>query len=63
MNDNQIYKRQTFYWSDKRGYGRLVLEDRTYEEGLKIAKSMGYTERKWYNPSTWDNRVVLAHSQ
>jgi hypothetical protein len=44
-----------FIWHRPRIINRLTLHDKTLEEALTIAKSMGFVARKWYLPRTWNN--------
>lgn len=50
----------TFYWREKGSESELRLKNRTYNEGLTMAKIAGYKEPRWYNPWTWSNGVVTV---
>ena len=51
-----IFDKITFYWNN--GNSELRLHDRTLSKAMMIAKSFGFTERKWYRPSTWSNGFI-----
>lgn len=50
----------TFYWRAKGGENEMRLKNRTYNQGLKMAKIAGYQEPKWFKPWTWCNGVVTV---
>jgi uncharacterized protein YcfL len=50
----------TFYWYDKSGEAECRLHQRTFNEALEVAKSLGFKEPKWYNPWTWRNMFVTV---
>ena len=44
-----------FTWHKPNIVAQLTLHDKTLEEALTAAKGMGFVERKWYIPRTWNN--------
>lgn len=50
----------TFWWRSKGSENELRLKNRTYNQGLHLAKIAGYQEPKWYKPWTWWNGVVTV---
>ena len=49
-----------FWWRDKGADSECTLHNKTYNQGLAIAKEFGYKEPKWYKPWTWGNGVVTV---
>lgn len=47
----------TFVWHLKDRSGILKLHDITVEYAKEVAQGFGWTERCWYKPTTWKNRV------
>lgn len=58
--ENHVLMTVTFYWREKGSDNEIRLKNRTYNEGLRVAKAAGYKEPKWYNPWTWWNGVVTV---
>ena len=50
-----------FVWKEKNSSGSCQLHDKTLTEAKEIAKSLGWTEFKWYNPKTWENSFMVIH--
>lgn len=50
----------TFWWKHRNGEGECRLQDRTYNEAIKIAKELGYVEPRWFKPWSWANGVVTV---
>jgi hypothetical protein len=54
------YTKLVFWWKSDGIEGESILHDKTFNEGLEIAKSFGFQEPKWYKPWTWNNGVVTV---
>jgi hypothetical protein len=49
-----------FHWYDCGSMQDLQLRDRTYNEAMRIAKEFGYKDRRWFDPRTWSNCVIVT---
>ena len=59
IDKNHTYKEIRFFWSDRTGECTSTLNDRTYDEALKIAEKFGYVEPTWYKPGSWGNYLIV----
>ena len=58
MSDTKIHI--MFTWVTNGNTSFLDITNKIYSEALITAKQFGFTERKWYKPSTWNNRVTIT---
>jgi hypothetical protein len=59
MSKNDIkFKIITFIWYKDNQQGYCMLFNRSYNDGLAIAKTYGFNVFKLYNPKTWKNKVI-----
>ncbi len=51
----------TFWWYEAGVWsGECRLNDKTFNQALKIAKELGFSEPRWFKPWTWGNGVVTV---
>jgi len=61
FNDNCVLSTICFRWDDGMWKSECKLHDKTLNEALTIAKEFGFSEQKWYKPSTWGNSFTVIH--
>lgn len=50
-----MYEISAIYFKWNNNSNSLTVRNKTLKEAMEIAKSMGFTEKVWYKPSTWEN--------
>ena len=58
--ETHVFDKLVFWWTESGSESECTFYNRTFYEGLALARTFGFKEPKWYNPWTWSNGFITV---